>query len=111
MSFAINTRCQEAIGNGLPCSIAALATSACLAPTAHTHLEPIHTHCHQLLFTNHLIIDRYTYCSSLTQPHSTLLLSCCFSKFWNFYCKDNSHTNKGRDPLHCMLLTISRLFV
>lgn len=86
-----------------------LSTSACLAPTVCTHLEPTHTHCHQLLFTNHFI-DHYTYRSSLTAPHSTLLLSCCFSKFWNFYRKENSCTNQGSDPLHWIPLTISRLF-
>lgn len=109
MSFAINTRCQEVSGNGLPCSTAALSTSARLAPTVCIHPEPTHTHCHQLLFTNHLIIDHHTYRSSLTEPHSTLLLSCCFSKFWNFCCKENSCTNQRSDPLYQMLLTTSRL--
>lgn len=110
MSFAINTQLSGANGNGLPCNIAVLPISACLAPTVQTHLEPTHTRCCQLLFTNHLIIDHHTYRSSLTEPHSTLPLSCCFSKFWNCYCKENSHTNQCSDPLHWILLIIARLF-
>lgn len=35
MSFVINTHCWEANVSGLPCNIAVLSTSACIAPTVH----------------------------------------------------------------------------
>lgn len=86
MPFVINFNCQEDNGNGLPHSIAVLSTSACLAPTAQTHLEATRTHCHQLLFTNHSVIDHYTYHSSLNLiPH-----------YWFFAASANSETFTAR---------------
>lgn len=39
MPFVINTHCQEANVNGLPCNIAVLSTSACIALTVHIWIQ------------------------------------------------------------------------
>lgn len=97
MSFAINTHCQEANVNGLPCSITVSSTSACLVPTIH--------------IWNQCTLTVISCCSQITWLLITALIALHWLNLISQYCSTaasaNSqpssamrHINQGSDPLH-----------